>query len=62
MSGANKYGSLCRHKKPCRYWRPISVSHKGSLHCCHYPIERDELRPWPADQCPGFPRKGKTKK
>ena len=40
-----EYGSLCRHKKTCRYWWPISVSHKGSLHCCHYSIDRDELRP-----------------
>lgn len=46
-------GSLCRHKKTCKYrrWWP-------GLNCyaCFYPIDRDELRPWPADQCPGFPK------
>ena len=47
-------GSLCRHKKTCRHWRPLSGL-VGGISACHYPIDRDELRPWPADQCPGFP-------
>lgn len=47
-------GSLCRHKKTCRHWRPLSGL-GGGISACHYPIDRDELRPWPADQCPGFP-------
>ena len=47
-------GSLCRHKKTCRHWRPI-MSGPNGLCACHYPIDRNELRPWPADQCPGFP-------
>ena len=47
-------GSLCRHKKTCRYWRPLSGLGGGVI-ACHYPIDRNELRPWPADQCPGFP-------
>ena len=47
-------GSLCRHKKTCRYWRPLSGL-GGGVNACHYPIDRNELRPWPADQCPGFP-------
>ena len=47
-------GSLCRHKKTCRHWRPLSGL-GGRISACHYPIDRDELRPWPADQCPGFP-------
>ena len=47
-------GSLCRHKKTCRYWRPLSGL-GGGVNACHYPIDRDQLRPWPADQCPGFP-------
>ena len=46
-------GSLCRHKKTCRYWRPLSGL-GGGVNACHYPIDRDQLRPWPADQCPGF--------
>lgn len=49
-----QHGSLCRHKKTCRHWRPI-MSGPNGLCACHYPIDRDELRPWPADQCPGFP-------
>lgn len=49
-----KTGGLCRHKSSCIYWRPvIGVDCFG----CHYPFERGELRPWPADQCPGFPKK-----
>ena len=47
-------GSLCRHKKTCRYWRPLSGL-GGGVNACHYPIDRDQLPPWPADQCPGFP-------
>lgn len=47
-------GSLCRHKKTCRHWRPLSGL-GGGISACHYSIDRDELRPWPADQCPGFP-------
>lgn len=47
-------GTLCRHKKTCRHWRPLSGL-GGGISACHYPIDRDELRPWPADQCPGFP-------
>lgn len=45
-------GSLCRHKKTCRYWR-----HMSGLDCyaCHYPVDNPVNRPWPADQCPGFP-------
>lgn len=46
--------TLCRHKEACRYWRPLSGL-GGGISACHYPIDRDELRPWPADQCPGFP-------
>lgn len=46
-------GSLCRHKKTCRHWRPLSGL-GGGISACHYLIDRDELRPWPADQCPGF--------
>ena len=49
-----KIGGLCRHKKTCRHWRPLSGL-GGGISACHYPIDRDELRPWPADQCPGFP-------
>ena len=47
-------GSLCRHKETCRHWRHLSGL-GGGISACHYPIDRDELRPWPADQCPGFP-------
>lgn len=47
-------GTLCRHKETCRYWRPLSGL-GGGVNACHYPIDRNELRPWPADQCPGFP-------
>lgn len=47
-------GTLCRHKKTCRHWRPLSGL-GGGISACHYPIDRDQLRPWPADQCPGFP-------
>ena len=47
-------GSLCRHKKTCRHWRPLSGL-GGGISACHYSIDRDQLRPWPADQCPGFP-------
>ena len=47
-------GGLCRHKKTCIYWRPITGGPHG-ICACHYPIDRDDLRPWPADQCPGFP-------
>lgn len=55
-------GSLCRHKKNCRHWRPLSGL-GGGISACHYPIDRDELRPWPADQCPGFtgPKTGPNK-
>lgn len=49
-----QHGSLCRHKKTCRHWRPLSGL-GGGISACHYPIDRDQLRPWPADQCPGFP-------
>lgn len=47
-----KTGGLCRHKKTCRYWR-----HMSGLDCyaCHYPVDNPVNRPWPADQCPGFP-------
>ena len=51
---AGQPGSLCRHKETCRHWRPLSGL-GGGISACHYPIDRDELRPWPADQCPGFP-------
>lgn len=51
---AGQPGSLCRHKKTCRHWRPLSGL-GGGISACHYPIDRDQLRPWPADQCPGFP-------
>ena len=51
---AGQPGTLCRHKETCRYWRPLSGL-GGGISACHYPIDRDELRPWPADQCPGFP-------
>ena len=47
-------GTLCQHKKTCRHWRPLSGL-GGGISACHYSIDRDELRPWPADQCPGFP-------
>lgn len=47
-------GTLCQHKKTCRHWRPLSGL-GGGISACHYPIDRDELRPWSADQCPGFP-------
>lgn len=47
-------GSLCQHKETCRHWRPLSGL-GGGISACHYSIDRDELRPWPADQCPGFP-------
>lgn len=52
-------GGLCPHKKTCRYWRYMS-----GLDCyaCHYPVDNPVNRPWPADQCPGFPKKGTTKK
>lgn len=46
-------GSLCRHKKTCKYrrwWPGLNID------ACFYAIDRDELRPWPADQCPGFPK------
>lgn len=58
---AEKTGGLCRHKKTCRHWRPI-MSGPNGIYACHYPIDRNELRPWPVDQCPGFPRKGTSKK
>lgn len=47
-----KIGGLCRHKETCRYWR-----HMSGLDCyaCHYPVDNPVNRPWPADQCPGFP-------
>ena len=47
-------GTLCQHKKTCRHWRPLSGL-GGGISACHYSIDLDELRPWPADQCPGFP-------
>ena len=47
-------GTLCQHKETCRHWRPLSGL-GGGISACHYSIDRDELRPWPADQCPGFP-------
>ena len=50
-------GALCRHKETCQYWRPLSGL-GGGISACHYPIDRDELRPWPADQCPGFSKDG----
>lgn len=56
MSKAGEYVGLCRHKKTCQYWKSLNGSGKGDF-ACHYPIDRDELRPWPADQCPGFPRR-----
>ena len=45
-------GTLCQHKETCRYWR-----HMSGLDCyaCHYPVDNPVNRPWPADQCPGFP-------
>lgn len=59
MGKANKdYGNLCRHKGTCKYWRSAGNMGKKSQHCCHYPIDRGELRPWPAEECPGFPQKG----
>lgn len=54
-------GSLCRHKKTCRHWRPI-MSGPNGLCACHYPIDRNELRPWPASECPGFTKPIKRKK
>ena len=49
---AEKARGLCRHKETCRYWR-----HMSGLDCyaCHYPVDNPVNRPWPADQCPGFP-------
>lgn len=43
----------CRHTKTCVYWKRMGTAN-GALYGCHYPIEVGELRPWPADQCPGF--------
>lgn len=45
-------GALCRHKDTCQYWRYMS-----GLDCyaCHYGVDNPVNRPWPADQCPGFP-------
>lgn len=54
-------GSLCRHKKTCRHWRPLSGL-GGGISACHYPIEVGELRPWPASECPGFTKPIKQKK
>lgn len=57
-------GSLCKHKATCRFWKSANGNYenRGGLKFCHYPIEMDELRPWPADECPGFPReKGENK-
>ena len=47
-------GALCRHKETCQYWRYMS-----GLDCyaCHYPLDKNELRPCPADECPGYPGK-----
>ena len=51
----------CRHTKTCVYWRQMGTVN-GVLYGCHYPIEVGELRPWPADQCPGFTQPIKQKK
>ena len=48
----------CPHKKTCPHWR-----HFGSgIYACHYILDRGELRPWPAEECPGFtgPKPKKT--
>ena len=54
---AGQPGTLCRHKENCRYWRYMS-----GLDCyaCHYPVDNPVNRPWPADQCPGFPKKERS--
>ena len=51
----------CRHTETCGYWRQMGTVN-GVLYGCHYPIEVGELRPWPADQCPGFTEPIKQKK
>ena len=40
-----------------------SADWAGESAACRCPIDRDELRPWPADQCPGFtgPKTGPNK-
>ena len=47
-------GALCRHKDTCKYWRYMS-----GLDCyaCHYGVDNPVNRPWPADECPGYPGK-----
>ena len=47
-------GNLCNHKKTCKYWKPMGGA---DCYACHYCFERNELRPYPADECPGFPKK-----
>lgn len=51
-------GALCRHKETCQYWRYMS-----GLDCyaCHYGVDNPVNRPWPADECPGFPEEGGAK-
>ena len=47
-------GNLCRHRKTCMYWKPMSGM---DCYACHYNIDRPDNRPYPADECPGFPKK-----
>lgn len=42
----------CRHTKTCVY------RYGG---CCNYPIENNQLLPWPASECPGFSERIKPK-
>lgn len=59
MGKANKdYGNLCRHKGTCKYWCPVGYGVKNPSIAAITPIDRGELRPWPAEECPGFPQKG----
>lgn len=51
----------CKHTKTCVYWKRMGTAN-GALYGCHYPIEVGELRPWPADQCPGFKEPVRRKK
>lgn len=47
----------CPHKRTCKYWRRIT----GNTFACHFPIDNDYLRPYPVEECPGFPGKKPTK-
>ena len=50
-------GGLCKHKDTCKFWKSANgnLGNQGGLKFCHYPLELGTLRPWPADECPGFP-------